>query len=169
MNIAPNVLAAKVLAHHMLPRVRARFPEARLSLVGRSPNRAVLALGSLAGVDVTGEVPDIRPWLWRAQVFACPMTSGTGIKNKLLEALACGVPSVATPLACQGMDATDGRDLLVADADGGFAEQVVRLLDDASLRGRLSAGGRSYVVEHHSWDVAARRFERLYEETIAER
>jgi polysaccharide biosynthesis protein PslH len=167
MHWPPNVAAARFLAERVQPRVRAAHPDAQLSIVGRRPHRELAALGGLPGVRVTGEVPDVRPWLHRAAVYACPMVSGTGIKNKLLEALACATPAVATPLACQGLDVTGGEELLVAPADERFADAVIGLLNDAALRDRLGAAGRSYVVEHHAWAAVADRYERLYERISA--
>jgi polysaccharide biosynthesis protein PslH len=167
MGWAANVTAARSLAVEVLPRVRARRPNAHLSLVGRGPRPEVLALGRLDGVLVTGEVPDVMPWLWRAQVYACPMLSGTGIKNKLLEALACGSPCVATPLSCQGTELRHDRDLLVAADPDGTADAIVRLLEDGSLRARLGRAGRQYVVDRHSWASVARAFERVYGEALA--
>jgi glycosyltransferase involved in cell wall biosynthesis len=167
MSWAANVTAAQTLALEVLPRVRRRRPDAHLSLVGRDPRPDVLDLGDIEGVHVTGSVPDIRPWLWRAEVYACPMTSGTGIKNKLLEALATASPCVATPLSCQGTALEHERDLLVArDADE-TAEAILRLFEDADLRRRLGQAGRDYVVERHSWASVAREFERVYREAGA--
>ncbi len=167
MGWAANVTAARSLALEVLPRVRARRPDAHLSLVGREPRPEVLALDRVERVHVTGEVPDVRPWLWRAQVYACPMMSGTGIKNKLLEALACGSACVATPLSCQGTELRHGRDLLVADGPDETAEAIVRLLEDPERRARLARAGREYVVERHSWASVAREFERVYAEAGA--
>jgi glycosyltransferase involved in cell wall biosynthesis len=166
MSWAANVSAARKLALEILPRVRAAQPDAHVSIVGRDPRPDVLELDELDGVHVTGEVPDVRPWLWRAEVYACPMLSGTGIKNKLLEALACGSPCVATPLSCQGTSLEHERDLLVAEADE-MADAIVRLLDDVTLRARLARAGRDYVVDRHSWASVAREFERVYAEAGA--
>jgi glycosyltransferase involved in cell wall biosynthesis len=167
MGWAANVTAARSLALEILPRVRARRPDAHLSLVGREPRPEVLALDRVEGVHVTGEVPDVRPWLWRAQVYACPMASGTGIKNKLLEALACASPCVATPLSCQGTELRDERELLVAADPHATADAIVRLLEDDALRTRVARAGREYVVASHSWVSVARAFERVYAEAGA--
>ena len=151
-----NERAALRLAERILPRVRAAVPEATLTLAGRSPGPR---LRSLDGV--IGDVPDLRPYLWGAAVYACPMDSGTGIKNKLLEAMAAQAPCVATPLACQGLSAPD---LLVADSDDELAAAIVELLRDPARAARIGAAGREYVREHHDWDVVASAYEALWEE-----
>lgn len=168
MSYAPNILAAQHLVTRILPQVRAVRPAAHLAVVGRAPARAVRALGRVEGVHVTGEVPDVRPWLAGSRVYACPMTSGTGIKNKLLEALACGVPSVATPLATQGLDVSTGHELLVAETDEAFAAAVLRVLEDDDLAARLGAAGRAYVLDRHDWRAVCLAYERVYGEVLKE-
>jgi polysaccharide biosynthesis protein PslH len=167
MNWSPNVAAAIHLAWRVFPEVRRRRPQAHLLLVGRRPNDAVRKLDALEGVRVTGAVPDVRPWLHRAHVYVCPMVSGTGIKNKLLEAMACGVPTVATSLACEGTIAKPGEHLLVADTDEGLVAAIVELIDDPAACDRLAAAGRRYVVEEHSWKSVAAAYEQVYREAIA--
>ena len=168
MQWGPNTAAATFLAREVFPLVQAAHPEARLALVGRRPGTQVRALSELEGVTVTGDVPDIRDWLWRAQVFACPMLSGTGIKNKLLEALACGVPSVATQLACQGTTVAHDRELLIAETAEGIASEIVRLFDEPGLRQRLSAAGREHVIARHSWAAVAALYERLLRQALVQ-
>ena len=167
MSWPANVSAAQELALEVLPRVRSVMPGVRLSLVGRAPGADVLELGAIEGVEVTGEVADVRPWLRRAQVVACPMVSGTGIKNKLLEALACGAACVVTPLACQGLEVRADRELLIVEGADEIAAAIVRLLRDPTLRDRLGAAGREYVIDHHGWGSAARAYERVYAQAIA--
>lgn len=164
MAYAPNVTAAEMLARRVLPLVRERHPRARLVVVGRSAAPAVRILADLPGIEVTGEVPAVQPWLISSRVFVCPMTTGTGIKNKLLEALACGIPCVATPLALQGLEVTHGREVLVAEDAAALAEQVGRVLDDDALADRLGRAGRAYAVARHGWDAAAEAFVRIYQE-----
>ncbi len=162
MRYAPNVTAAQFLAREILPRVRARRPDARLALVGRDPSPSVRDLARLDGVTVTGEVADLRPWITSCRVYVCPMRDGTGIKNKLLEAMACGVPCVATPLAAQGIDGVAGCDLLLAKDADALADAVVRVLSDDELARRLATSARSYVVERHSWSAVAGAYEEIY-------
>jgi glycosyltransferase involved in cell wall biosynthesis len=163
----PNVAAAQHLALRILPRVRRAVPDAHLTIVGRSPCRTVRALASPGVVDVVADVPEVQPWLQRAEVYACPMISGTGIKNKLLEALACGSPAVATALSCQGMSVRSEEQLLIANGEERFAEAIVRLMRDPALRARLAAAARRYVLQDHSWPAVARSYERIYSEVIA--
>jgi glycosyltransferase involved in cell wall biosynthesis len=127
----------------------------------------VQALAAVDGVEVIGEVPDLRAWLATSRAYACPMVSGTGIKNKLLEAMACGLPCVATPLALQGMDAEPSRDLLVAADVEDFAAHLVRVLEDDELAGRLGRAAREYVCSHHSWEAFGQAYVRTYEGAIA--
>lgn len=166
MDYPPNEAAAEFLARSVMPAVRERVPSARLWLVGRNPSPAVAALASGA-VTVTGAVDEMQPWLRRAAVYACPMVSGTGIKNKLLEALACAAPVVCTPLACRGLTAVPGEHLAVAEDAVSLAGAISDLLGDEGAAARLGAAGRRYVLEHHTWDETARRFEALYEAAIS--
>lgn len=164
MSWSPNVEAASYLAREILPALRRRVPDARVAIVGRNPSREVQALAALDGVEVTGEVDDIRSWLWRAGAFACSMVSGTGIKNKLLEALACGAPAVVTRLSCQGLEVEVGRDLLVATDTERFAAELARVLTDPELSARLGANGRAAMVAAHGWGRVAEAYERIYSE-----
>lgn len=170
MSWAPNVQAARHMAREVLPRVQRLFPDARFAVVGRGIAPAVAnELGTYPGVSVIGEVPDVRTWLSRAHVAVCPMVSGTGIKNKLLEAMAAGVPCVATPLACQGLDDLTDSEVLVAEDAGSFASCVVRIFQDDQLAQRLSTEGRSHVLRFHTWEGTTAKFEDLYATIASER
>ena len=158
MDYAPNVDAAVTLATEILPRVRAQVPEARLALVGRRPHPDVAALGAEPGVTVTGEVDDVVPWLNRAAVMVCAMWSGTGVKNKLLEAMACARPCVVTPLALQGIAAVPGTDVVVGEDVEQVTAGVVGLLREPVRAARLGTAARVLVERGHSWDSVAQRY-----------
>jgi glycosyltransferase involved in cell wall biosynthesis len=164
----PNEVAAEHLARELLPLVRARVPEATLRLVGREPTPRVLALGALDGVTVTGAVDDVRDALDRAGVYACPMLTGSGIKNKVLEAMANGLPVVGTPLAYGGLDVRDGAEGRIAETPAALAGAIAELmLDPGGEAARLGAAGEAYVTEHRSWEATARAYEALYEQALA--
>jgi len=167
MDYGPNVAAARFLAEDVLPLVRSARPSVRLAIVGRDPASSVVALARHRWVDVVGTVPDMRPWLRRCSAYACPMISGTGIKNKLLEAMAVGSACVVTPLALRGTSAAPGRDVLMASGAAGLADALLAVLAHRGVAERLGASARSYVEANHSWSAVASRFERLYEEEVA--
>jgi glycosyltransferase involved in cell wall biosynthesis len=169
MSYAPNVLAADFLAREVFPLVRGARPDARLAIVGRAPAPRVRALAELGGVEVTGEVEDLRPWLAGSGVYVCPMISGTGIKNKLLEAMACAAGCVATPLALQGLRATAGRELLVGTTAQELADGLLRVLGDDECRERLGHAARRYVLREHDWGSVAHAYHDVYRELQANR
>lgn len=152
MNFEPNVHTAQVLVREILPRVRRRVPHAKVVLVGRNPTAAVSALAS-DDVEVTGAVDDIRPYLARAAVFACPMRLGSGIKNKILQAWAMGRPVVATSESLGGISATDELNILVRDDPQEFADAVADLILDPQRAARLGAAGRETVAGEYSWQL----------------
>jgi glycosyltransferase involved in cell wall biosynthesis len=168
MDAAPNVSAAEFLAREVMPRVRAVVPSAQLVIVGREPVPAVRRLEREAGVAVVGEVDDMPAWVTSSRVCACPMISGTGIKNKVLEAMASGVPCVVTRRALNGLGAIPGRHLLVGETPGELASSIARLLRDDRAARDLGAAGRAYAVAEHDWRDVAEAYVQLYESLIAE-
>jgi glycosyltransferase involved in cell wall biosynthesis len=162
MGYPPNIVAASFLARQVLPRVRAARPDAHAMIVGREPSRDVVALGDLEGVEVTGEVTDVRPWLRSAHVFVCPMLSGTGIKNKLLEAMATGLPCIVTTLALQGLDVKEGEQVLVGQRPDELSAHILAVMGKDAIAQRLGRAARDYVSDHHSWSAAARSYENIY-------
>ena len=159
-----NESAALDLAGLVMPRVWAARPVARLVLAGAQPSAALLSLaaGDPQRITVTGQVPHLAPWLQGATVAAAPLRYGVGIQNKVLEAMACATPVVATPAAAQALGVQDGRDILLADDPQQLAAAILTLLDDPARAAALGGAGRAYVQAHHSWDAAAASFERLY-------
>lgn len=165
MMFGPNVDAARRLALDILPRVQRRMPGARAVLVGRDPAPEVRALAS-DSVTVTGTVDDVRPWLARGTVFACPMRLGSGIKNKILQAWAMARPVVATPASLGGLTARDGDNLLVRADDEGFADAVIRLMTDSALAARLGAAGRRTAEAEYGWERRAAEFDEVLADAV---
>ena len=147
----PNIDGITWFARTVWPNVRQRHPEARLSIVGRNPNRSVLELRAVPGVDVVGQVADIRPYLDRAAVAVAPLRIARGLQNKVLEAMAAGKPVVASPAASAGFG--DRPDLPVCQCTeiGEWIATVSELLSNLEVRQRLSRAGRVYAETHHNW------------------
>lgn len=165
----PNVDAACFLATEILPLVREVVPTATLAIVGRDPVDRVRALGGLPGVTVTGAVADVRPWLAGASVYACPARVGGGVKNKVLEAMACGAPCVVSPLALEGIAAEHGRHVLIADGAEETAHAIVGLLRQPEFAREVGDAARAVVSERHGWDAVARAYGGLYDTVVSER
>jgi glycosyltransferase involved in cell wall biosynthesis len=162
----PNVAAAIALARDIFPRVRAARPSARLQIIGTSPPDE---LRSLAGerVEVTGAVPDVAPYLERAAVYAAPLRVGGGMRVKVAEALAAGKAVVATSLAVEGLDVTDGQELVVAETDEQIAEATSALLADPGRRHALESRAHAWAVEHLGWERPIEAYRELHAELLA--
>jgi glycosyltransferase involved in cell wall biosynthesis len=156
-----NVDAARNLVREVLPIVRRRVPAAQVLIAGRRPPREVRSLAG-PGVEVVADAPDIGTELARMAVHVDWMTSGTGIKNKVLEAMAAGRPVVASPLGAEGIG--EGPGLLVADSVAAAAETVVGLLNDPAAARETGRAGRERVIADFSWETNAARVEALWAE-----
>jgi len=165
----PNVDAVVTFAETTFPLVQRRVPGAVFHVIGAEPHPSVLALRSRPGIRLSPNLPDLRAAVCSSSVYVCLLRHGTGIKNKLLEAMAMGLPIVAHPGALEGIDGTEGTHMLAAAEPAPFAEHVVRLIQDRELATRLAAAGRRLVEERYAWTSRAREFERLYEDVIRER
>jgi glycosyltransferase involved in cell wall biosynthesis len=163
----PNVDAALCLVREVLPRVRAAVPGVRVTIVGPGVPAPLRALAS-PDVEITGWVDDVRPFLGRATCLVAPIRQGAGMRNKLLEALAAGVPVVATPLACDGIAVTPGEDALLGATPGDLAAAAVRVVLDPALRARLAHGGRRLVETTYTWERVAEAYEALYGEVAGD-
>jgi glycosyltransferase involved in cell wall biosynthesis len=162
--VRSNTVAARALVRDVLPRVRARAPGARVLLVGREPPEEIRGLES-AEVTIMADVAQVRPWLERMAVYVAPMTVGTGLKNKVLEAMAAGRPVVATPLALQGIG--PGPGVIEAPDLGAVADEAARLLVDPDERSRLGHEARARVVREFSWERSAEQLEGTWREVIS--
>lgn len=165
----PNVDAACHFAEEIFPLVRRRDPAVTFEIAGVNPSRTIQALGRLEGVRVVGFVDDMAAFLNSSAVAVCPLRSGSGQQIKVLEAMACGVPVVASTYATEGLRAAAGEEYLLANDPESFAEQVLKLLDDDELARRLGGAGRRHVGMHHGWEQSARQLEAEIESAVTER
>jgi glycosyltransferase involved in cell wall biosynthesis len=138
----------------------------KLVIVGADPSPAVRRLADLPGVAVTGSVPDVRPYVRASALMVAPLNIARGTQNKILEAMAMGVPVVTSPVAAGGVDAVPGEHLLVARGHEEQAQAIVRLLDDHAERQRLSLGARARMLSHHAWPSSMRRLDSIIERGI---
>ena len=169
MDNLPNIDAVTFLAKDIFPLVRAQYPGATLSLVGARPTPAVQSLGDINGVIVTGKVPEMMPYLHRATVCVVPMRTGYGIKNKTLEAMAAGVPVVASDRGLEGL-AVDGNSVplraLRASTPQEYAAAIGRLFDSADLRQTLSSNGRELIEQEYTWAIAGKQYESVLQSAV---
>jgi len=155
MNYHANVEAAVSFARDVWPRLRSRLPGVSLTIVGASPAPAALALRRLPGIEVTGTVPDVRPFYREALAAIVPLRTGGGTRLKILEAMAAGVPVVSTPLGAEGLDVTPGENIILADPDDpdAWIRELATLAESESRRQQLTESGRRLVREHHDWRI----------------
>jgi sugar transferase (PEP-CTERM/EpsH1 system associated) len=152
MDYWPNIDAVIWFAKDILPVVRSKHADARFQIVGARPAPAVAALLALDGVEVTGAVPDVRPYVAAAAVVVAPLRIARGIQNKVLEGMAMARPVVTTPSALEGIDAARGRDVLTGETAREIAEAVVRVLEGRAPAG-MGAAARAFVVKNHEWSA----------------
>lgn len=166
MSYHANVEMAHFLVERIMPLIWATHPEISLTIVGKDPPKSILDMAANPALRVTGTVPDIRPYLHKAALAVVPMQYGVGIQNKVLEAMACGVPVVASPQVLSALSAVPEQDLLIADDPQEFANQVLALLEHPQRRAAVGKAGRLYVEAEHRWEIIVERLERIYTNVI---
>jgi len=167
LNYFPNEDGVRHLLQDIWPLLERSHPRARLKVIGADPTPEVLSHRG-PRVEVAGLVDDLRPHLSEAAVTVVPLRVGGGTRFKILEAMAMGKPVVSTTIGAEGIVATPGRDILLADDPGAFAAAVGRVLDDPDLARRLGAAGRALVEKHYSWTAVAGDLERFFRDLIDE-
>jgi glycosyltransferase involved in cell wall biosynthesis len=159
MGYAPNEDAAVYFAEDIFPLVKAKRPQAQFWIVGSEPSERVNALTRIPGIHVTGKVDDVRPYVWSAAVFVCPLRLGSGVKNKILAAMAMQKATVATSMSIDGLDLADNREVWLADDPQVFADKVVRLLTDRKASQQLGLNGLARVQGQYSWAAMGKALE----------
>ena len=159
MDWLPNEDAMLFFCREILPRIRQAEPAVTLSIVGRAPTPAVRRLAETAGIQVTGRVDDVRPYVARADVYVVPLRIGGGTRLKIFEAMAMGKAVVSTTIGAEGLPVTPGVDIVIADEPARFAQAVVDLVHDLPARRRLEQAARRLVVERYDWSQVAHQFE----------
>jgi sugar transferase (PEP-CTERM/EpsH1 system associated) len=163
MNYYANVDGVLYFHDQILPRIHQRIPEAKFTVVGGNPTRSIRRLGRNEKVTITGYVRDVRPFLSQAAVCVVPLRIARGMQNKILEAMAMGLPVVTTSRAMEGIDACPGRDLIVADDPGEFAARTVELLMNRQLRLKISRNARNLVESKYRWSNCLQKLDVILE------
>ena len=149
------------------PLIRKEVPQVKLYLVGRNPAKEIAKLASDQSVIVTGYVDSVKPYLAKSSIFIAPMILGTGIKNKVLEAMAMGKCVVTTSIGAQGINATSGEDIVIADDPKEFAAWVIKLLKDSQLRKTLGDNARKVIEAKYTWKRIAGSLDQIFREVVS--
>jgi sugar transferase (PEP-CTERM/EpsH1 system associated) len=167
MDYFPNQQCMLEFCEEVLPIIHRRRPAAKLTIVGANPPPSIEKLERRPGVEVTGSVPDVRPYVQRAAVTVAPLRIARGTQNKILESMAMGVPVVASEQAAKGVDAVPGEHLLTSSTAQLLAENVLKLLDNRDERQRLSVAGQERVRTHHSWQASMERLDAIIADCLS--
>lgn len=162
MDWSPNEDGILWFVKEVLPLIRKERKNCRLRIVGRSPSEAIRRLAAEdGGIEVTGTVPDVRPYLWGSRASIVPLRIGGGTRLKIYESMAARVPVVSTAIGAEGLDVVDGETIRLADRAEDFAAGCVEMLREERMRDELAERGWRLVKERFSWEQVAREFEAI--------
>ncbi len=167
LGYGPNVLGAESLVKEVLPHVHRQFPRARVLLAGANPRRRVRRLSS-ERVHISGYVASMPDTYAKGEIFVAPMWTGTGVQNKVLQALAMGKPCVISPLVAEGFEASIRQAAVVADSPGDIAQACISLLRDPGRREEFGRKGIAFVQRHHRWEPILANLESIIRQKMDE-
>lgn len=157
MDYEPNILAVQYFSKEIFPQIRQRYPEVKFLIIGAKPEKRVLELSSIAGVEVTGYVDSVIPYIQATSVVVAPMQSGSGIQNKIIQAMAYGCCTVTTPVGAEGLN-VDESGLTVCSDTNSWIHTLLTLLDNKSIRIEKGQISRMYVEKNMSKDIIRKQF-----------
>jgi polysaccharide biosynthesis protein PslH len=160
MGYPPNINAAEYLVREILPLVFRKRPDLKVLIAGASPHLKVQVLKS-DQITVSGWVADMRESYAASRIFIAPMQIGTGLQNKILEAMAMKVPCITSPLAFQALNARDGEEILVADTPQGYANHILMLLENPEKADQIAKKGHLFAHENYSWEKETNKIQEL--------
>lgn len=161
MDYYPNQQAMLDFCDSVLPLVKARRPETKLTIVGAEPSAKIRKLAEKPGITVTGTVPDVRDYVRRSALSVAPLAIARGTQNKILESMAMGVPVICSKNAAGGVDAVPGKHLLVGESPERYADNITRLLESEDERHQLSIAARQRVLSSHSWPASLTKVDEI--------
>jgi len=163
MRYPPNIQAVNWFVKNCWSSIHKAVPDATFRILGAGAPASICALGSVPGVEVVGYVKDMMSELLKAAVAVAPMQSGSGIQNKVLEAMACALPVVTTTIGLGSIEALRSEEILVCDSPDAFSRDVVKLLQSHELRSNIGENAKKFVSVHHSWNFAGEHISALYD------
>jgi sugar transferase (PEP-CTERM/EpsH1 system associated) len=166
MDYYPNQECMTRFCEQTWPILRSRRPRIKLLIVGADPSPAMRQLGELPGVTVTGSVPDVRPHIRKSALMVAPLNIARGTQNKILEAMAMGVPVVTSTIAAGGVDAEAANHFVVADTPQACADAILQILENPEERNRLAVAGRERMLSHHAWPRSMVRLDGIIDMAI---
>jgi polysaccharide biosynthesis protein PslH len=170
MDWMPNIDGIIDFCKTTYPLIRLRCPNVRLTIIGRNPTPAVVALAQQdPSIDVTGTVDDVRPFMAKAAASIVPLRVGGGTRIKIFETMAMGIPVVSSSIGAEGLPVQDSRDIYIADNAELFAERVVTLLQDSAAARTMGAAGQRLVRQRFTWNAAVMQFDEMCRRAITER
>jgi sugar transferase (PEP-CTERM/EpsH1 system associated) len=167
MDYHANIEGATNFARTVWPVIQQKQSNLRFTIVGRNPPAEVTDLSSIAGIEVTGSVADVRPYYREALAAVVPLNVGGGSRLKILEAMAAGVPVVSTRLGAEGLDVSDDENILLAESSAQLANGILKVSDTADLRARLITGGHALVRARYDWSMLGAKLREQYEILLA--
>jgi glycosyltransferase involved in cell wall biosynthesis len=169
MGYFPNIDGLRWFTSYVLPAIQLRRPSVTVHIVGVNPHRQIRRIAAAnPALRITGFVEDLAERLASAAVAFVPLRSGSGMQFKVIEAMACGTPVVATSYGIGGLKVVNGRDILVADEPAEFADAICRILEHPEVGDRLARAGRRYVTENFTWERVVSELDGLYKQTVSE-
>ena len=169
MSYHANVTMVMEFMQDIMPHVWVKHANVQVWIVGKDPPQSLQVLADNPNIHVTGTVDDIRPYLQKATLSASPISYGAGIQNKVLEAMACATPVIATPQAVSALNVEPGKEIIVAEDAHSFAKKVIALLEEPERREEIGKAGRKFVERNHDWAVVAARLADVYSKAIDRR
>lgn len=160
MSYPPNIDSVLFLVNNIMPLLWKINPNIKLAIVGASPDKKVLRLKTKK-VEVTGWVKDITDYYAKSKVFIAPLQIGTGLQNKLLEAMAMELPCVTSQLANNALGATDGEDILIGNTPAEYAEHINELLNNTEKAQQIAKKGCCFVKKNYTWEKSTAILEQL--------
>jgi glycosyltransferase involved in cell wall biosynthesis len=168
MSYHPNIVAAKYLVKQIMPLVWKKIPEANVLIAGAKPSKSVRRLAS-SKIKISGYVDDMKKCYCESLIFVAPMTIGSGLQNKLLEAMAIGLPVITSPLANNALEAKPNEQILVANDAADYALLIENLLNDESARQKLAKRGKLFVKQNYNWENISQSLENTLDHIVKQR